>query len=585
MRDEAGRLAGWRLLTSEPGTARVSLAFSAGLLFVTAVLVAVLFQVIRQNGRIPLRLDELETGQRPANPAPGTGTVPRVGLPIGSQAPDFRLAGLHGEMLTLASQIAVGLPLLLTFTDPGCGSCTALLPPLSEWERELRGRATFVTISRGGADQNLKKYAHLPGTVLLQQDREIATAYQAHGTPSAVLIDTGGRIASPVAAGAEAIRKLVDTLSGPDARPSERRVPQLAPFGGPAPDVPLTSLSGEAAGPAADRPLRVAGSYVVELAEGLMVRPAGSPAAHQLNNTASVILELCDGHRTVNQIAGALAEEFGLDADPLAEVTACVAGLRSAGILADHTAGCIQRNGPADDPFGFFGAIYCLNLDQRPDRWRAAVRRFSMLGMAARVERFPAVATPHNRYVGCATSWRLMVAEARDRGLGNFLGIEDDAIFLDETLEVLRRAVSELEGLSWDLLYLGGAAWEPSVKVPGHVGVAVDQPGVVAAAGEQVIVAAAFDDLAVVKDHDLVGVADGRQPVRDRGMLSRRRHQFQAEDQIQTRRAGIWMHGREACGEAGKGSQPARRGEGSPGHDDQRRHRGGGHVLRGVEGR
>ena len=121
-------------------------------------------------------------------------------------------------------------------------------------------------------------------------------------------------------------------------------MPQLARSGGPAPDVPLTSLSGVAVGPAADRPLRVGGIEVTELAEGLMVRPAGSPAAQQLNNTASVILELCDGHRTVNQIAAALAEAFGLDADPLAEVTACVAGLRSAGILAD--AG--QAPGPAD---------------------------------------------------------------------------------------------------------------------------------------------------------------------------------------------------------------------------------------------
>lgn len=244
-RGEAGRLARWQWLTSEPDTARVSLAFSAGLLLVTAILAAVLFQVIQQNGRILLRLDELETGQRPANPA--TGTVHTVGLPIGSPAPEFRLAGLHGEVLTLASQLAVGLPLLLTFTDPGCGPCTALLPQLSEWERELRGRAAFVTISRGSADQNLKKYAHPPGTVLLQQDREIATAYQAHGTPSAVLVDTGGRIASPVAAGAEAIRKLADTLRGPVPQPSGHRMPQLTPLGGPAPDVPLTSLSGKAA--------------------------------------------------------------------------------------------------------------------------------------------------------------------------------------------------------------------------------------------------------------------------------------------------------------------------------------------------
>jgi Coenzyme PQQ synthesis protein D (PqqD) len=212
----------------------------------------------------------------------------------------------------------------------------------------------------------------------------------------------------------------------------------------------------------------VADSEVAELAEGLMVRPAGSRSAQQLNNTASVILELCDGRRTVAQIAVALAEAFGLATDPLAEVTACVSGLRSAGILAGDTAGCGKLDGLGNDPFGFFEVIYCLNLDQRPDRWGAAVGRFSVLGIEKRVERFPAVATPHNHHVGCAMSWRLMVAEARDRGLRNFLGIEDDAIFLDETLEVLRRGVSELEGLPWDLLYLGGAAWEAPVEIPGH---------------------------------------------------------------------------------------------------------------------
>ena len=221
------------------------------------------------------------------------------------------------------------------------------------------------------------------------------------------------------------------------------------------------------AGPAADRPQRAAGSEVAELAEGLLVRPAGSRPAQQLNNTASVILELCDGRRTVPQIAVVLAEAFGLAADPLAEVAACVAGLRSAGILAGGTAGDGMPDDPGAGPFAFFEAIYCLNLDQRPDRWRAAAGRFSELGIEKRVERFPAVATPHNHHVGCAMSWRLMVADARERGLRNFLGFEDDAIFLDETLDVLRRGVSELDGLPWDLLYLGGAAWEEPVRIPG----------------------------------------------------------------------------------------------------------------------
>jgi hypothetical protein len=223
--------------------------------------------------------------------------------------------------------------------------------------------------------------------------------------------------------------------------------------------------------PDADRPRQVPGTEVTELAAGLLVRPAGSATAHQLNNTASVIFNLCDGTRTITQITATFAGAFSLGTLPLAEVTACVTGLRQAGILAGptrRTAEIGTLKDQTDNPFGFFDAIFCLNLDDQTERWAAALRRFSVLEIADRVERFSAISTPRNRSVGCTSSWRLMVAQAHDLGLRNFLGIEDDAIFLDETLEVLRRAISELKGIAWDLLYLGGAAWEPPVEIPGR---------------------------------------------------------------------------------------------------------------------
>jgi hypothetical protein len=217
----------------------------------------------------------------------------------------------------------------------------------------------------------------------------------------------------------------------------------------------------------ADQPQRAADLDVVESAQGFIVRQVEPMRVHQLNNTASVILEWCDGQTTVAEIAEGIADVFCLEALPLAEVAACVAELRRAGVLADRTDRRMEPD-QTDNPFGFFEAIYCLNLDQRPDRWADALRRFSRLQIATRVERFSAIPTPGNHHVGCARSWRLMVATARDRGLSNFLGIEDDAIFLDDTREVMRRAVGELKGRPWDLLYLGGAAWEPPVEIPGH---------------------------------------------------------------------------------------------------------------------
>ena len=207
----------------------------------------------------------------------------------------------------------------------------------------------------------------------------------------------------------------------------------------------------------ADRPRLAAGIDIAELGHGSVVRvvrQAQPPRVHVLNNTASMVLEMCDGRHTVAEIAAALAAAFALDAPPLAETAACVSGLRQAGVLTGH-------------PFDFFAAIYCLNLDDQAVRWENAVRRFTALNIATRVERFSAVSTPRNHHVGCASSWRLMVAEARDRGLPNFLGIEDDAIFLDTTLDVVSAALSELAGLDWDLLYLGGAAWRRLADVPG----------------------------------------------------------------------------------------------------------------------
>ena len=66
---------------------------------------------------------------------------------------------------------------------------------------------------------------------------------------------------------------------------------------------------------------------------GLTVRHGTPPAEHELNNTASMVLALCDGERTVAALADELASRFALATPPLAEVAACVDGLRRAGIL------------------------------------------------------------------------------------------------------------------------------------------------------------------------------------------------------------------------------------------------------------
>jgi hypothetical protein len=108
------------------------------------------------------------------------------------------------------------------------------------------------------------------------------------------------------------------------------------------------------------------------------------------------------------------------------------------------------------NPFMFFDAIFCLNVDDQVERWNAMKHRFEVLDIGWRVERFPAVVTPDDHHRGCAISFRAMVAEAKLRGYANVLIFEDDAVFIDTTLDIVRDAVTDLQGRDWDLLYFGG---------------------------------------------------------------------------------------------------------------------------------
>src|SRR5206468_12879464 len=146
---------------------------------------------------------------------------------------------------------------------------------------------------------------------------------------------------------------------------------------------------------------------------------------------ASIVLTLCDGERTVAGVAAELAESFALATAPLAEVSACVAGLRRAGILLARTPSNWQDAGTdraleeaarrANNPFAYFDGIFCLNLDTATDRWREAARRHAQLGIAWKVERFAGIATPDNPHRGIAASFRRMIVEAGRRGYEHLL--------------------------------------------------------------------------------------------------------------------------------------------------------------------
>ena len=201
-------------------------------LIVTAAVIAAqswfLIELFRQQGQLLLRIDALEETQvsrrhtAPTRRHEAEGF--QGGLSVGTQAPTFNLPDLAGERVALEHLRAAGHPLLLLFTDPGCGPCIALAPDLVRWHTLYQGTLALAAVSRGTAEQNRAKFgpaAALP--VLLQTDREVAAAYLAHGTPAAVIIHSDGTIGSGLAMGAEAIRNLVGrTVQPPPVLPARQ---------------------------------------------------------------------------------------------------------------------------------------------------------------------------------------------------------------------------------------------------------------------------------------------------------------------------------------------------------------------------
>ena len=216
----AGLVVGFGRNASGPGvielvsgltvTQRIELIIGALLLVVLIGGGSLLVQILTQQGRLLLRIEALEKRLGvPAQPAPG--------LTLGTLAPVFELPNLEGKTKTLQKLRSLGRPLVLLFTDPACEPCTALLPEIAQWQREHAKKMVVVLVSRGTVEANRAKVTEPRVTnVFLQKDREIAEAYKAFGTPSAVVVrHQDGTIGSALAQGADAIRALISgTLNG-----------------------------------------------------------------------------------------------------------------------------------------------------------------------------------------------------------------------------------------------------------------------------------------------------------------------------------------------------------------------------------
>lgn len=120
-------------------------------------------------------------------------------LQIGQAAPSFKLSALNGGFVELDD--FKGRDTLLLFWNPKCGFCGKMLPDIKALElNKEKTSPPILVISTDDVQAN--RAMLLQSTVLLDRSFSVGTSFGVSGTPSAILVDANGKIASPIVVGA-----------------------------------------------------------------------------------------------------------------------------------------------------------------------------------------------------------------------------------------------------------------------------------------------------------------------------------------------------------------------------------------------
>jgi peroxiredoxin/uncharacterized membrane protein YphA (DoxX/SURF4 family) len=193
------------------------LPFVTGISVIILLFAAVLYlkRISEQQNQIIRRIEVMELVAREGGLVErDEAGLPHEGLPIGAVVPDFELPSIKGELVALGQIRQARMPVLFLFVSPTCNPCKGLVPEFDSWQTELKEKVRLVFISSGTPEENEEKFAgRFAKQILLQNGREISELLRAKWTPSAILMDADGRVASHIAAGDNAIRDLVSKIS------------------------------------------------------------------------------------------------------------------------------------------------------------------------------------------------------------------------------------------------------------------------------------------------------------------------------------------------------------------------------------
>lgn len=214
----AGYEAGYILLQSDSGVAEEYMAKWTP----AAVLV-------RQDGRIASQVsygDEdiralvaragtaSDVGRNRSLPVKGNGHKPQItiGTPqalnnLGENPPSFSLSDMDGKFVNSEDFLAPNT--LLVFWDPKCPYCRQMAEDFERWEEDRPdGAPQLVFIASGDEDSVRQESRRFESQFLHDPEFDVGPLFGTNRTPSAVLIDGDGRIASAPTMGRLAILAL-----------------------------------------------------------------------------------------------------------------------------------------------------------------------------------------------------------------------------------------------------------------------------------------------------------------------------------------------------------------------------------------
>ena len=155
---------------------------------------------------------------RDARTGAGNGTRPhglrpliaegRSSLRLGDPSPEFSIVDLQGEIV--GNKDFLGRDTLLLFWDQGCPFCQAMADDLVRWEENRpKGAPRLVFVVSSDPDQVEEASRSFKSKLVLDHEFELGALFGTNTTPSAILIDRDGKIASIVGVGLPNVLALV----------------------------------------------------------------------------------------------------------------------------------------------------------------------------------------------------------------------------------------------------------------------------------------------------------------------------------------------------------------------------------------